>query len=89
MTTFIEHLDGVDFVNRRTVRIRNRYDASVPVAVRGARKGPVFVEDARYLRSIATGAVKFTLPGPMTGRHTVRRALRQPREARSGSSPAS
>ncbi len=67
VTTFIEHLDGVDFVNRRTVRIRNRYDASVPVVASAvARKGPVFVEDARYLRSIATGAVKFTLPGPMT-----------------------
>ena len=30
VTTFIEHLDGVDFKKRETVRIRNRYDASVP-----------------------------------------------------------
>jgi 5-methyltetrahydropteroyltriglutamate--homocysteine methyltransferase len=29
VTTFIEHLDGVDFEKRETVRIRNRYDASV------------------------------------------------------------
>ena len=33
MTTFIEHLSGVDFENRQTVRIRNRYDASVPTVV--------------------------------------------------------
>jgi 5-methyltetrahydropteroyltriglutamate--homocysteine methyltransferase len=67
VTTFIEHLDGVDFVNRKTVRIRNRYDASVPVVASAvARKAPVFVEDVRYLRSIAAGPVKFTLPGPMT-----------------------
>jgi len=29
VTTFIEHLSGVDFEKRETVRIRNRYDASV------------------------------------------------------------
>jgi 5-methyltetrahydropteroyltriglutamate--homocysteine methyltransferase len=33
VTTFIEHLSGVDFENRQTVRIRNRYDASVPTVV--------------------------------------------------------
>ena len=33
VTTFIEHLSGVDFANRQTVRIRNRYDASVPTVV--------------------------------------------------------
>ena len=32
VTTFIEHLDGVDFAKRETVRIRDRYDASVPTA---------------------------------------------------------
>src|SRR5699024_6556746 len=30
VTTFIEHLSGVDFARRETVRIRDRYDASVP-----------------------------------------------------------
>ena len=30
VTTFIEHLSGVDFEQRETVRIRDRYDASVP-----------------------------------------------------------
>src|SRR5216110_895887 len=33
VTTFIEALDGVDFVNKKTVRIRNRYDADVPMVV--------------------------------------------------------
>ena len=67
VTTFIEQLDGVDFANRRTVRIRNRYDADVPV-VTGAvsRRGPVFVDDARFLRSATDRRVKVTLPGPMT-----------------------
>ncbi len=27
VTTFIEHLNGVDFEKRKTVRIRDRYDA--------------------------------------------------------------
>ena len=34
VTTFIEHLEGVDFQRRETVRIRNRYDAQVPVALK-------------------------------------------------------
>ena len=33
VTTFIEHLDGVDFNQRETVKIRNRYEASVPSVV--------------------------------------------------------
>lgn len=33
VTTFIEHLSGVDFQKRETVRIRDRYDASVPTVV--------------------------------------------------------
>jgi 5-methyltetrahydropteroyltriglutamate--homocysteine methyltransferase len=67
VTTFIERLEGVDFRHKRTVRIRNRYDADVPV-VTGAvkRPAPVFLEDARFLRSQTTRPVKFTLPGPMT-----------------------
>ena len=51
VTTFIEALDGVDFEHRRTVRIRNRYDAAVPVVVDAvARRRPVFVDDAAFLR---------------------------------------
>ena len=67
VTTLIENLDGVDFEHKRTVRIRKRYDADVPVVVgRVARKRPVYVEDIRYLRSRTTHRIKATLPGPMT-----------------------
>jgi 5-methyltetrahydropteroyltriglutamate--homocysteine methyltransferase len=67
VTTFIESLEGVDFEHKRTVRIRNRYDADVPMVVgRVARKRPVYVEDIRYLRSQTTRRIKATLPGPMT-----------------------
>ena len=67
VTTFIEHLDGVDFEKRETVRIRNRYDASVPTVV-GAVSRPksVFVDDARFLRAQTDQPIKWTLPGPMT-----------------------
>lgn len=67
VTTFIEHLQGVDFQQRKTVRIRDRYDASVPVVTqRVSRPQPVYVEDARFLRSQTTHPIKYTLPGPMT-----------------------
>ena len=33
VTTFIEGLEGVDFAHKKTVRIRNRYDADVPIVV--------------------------------------------------------
>ncbi len=67
VTTFIEGLDGVDFEHRKTVRIRNRYDASVPVVVGAvARRHPIFVDDAAFLRAQTDRAVKYTLPGPMT-----------------------
>ncbi len=67
VTTFLEGLEGVDFEHRRTVRIRNRYDADVPVVVGPvARRQPVFVDAARFLRGATDRKVKFTLPGPMT-----------------------
>ncbi|MBB6506194.1 5-methyltetrahydropteroyltriglutamate--homocysteine methyltransferase [Sphingomonas endophytica] len=67
VTTFVEHLSGVDFARREVVRIRNRYDASVPT-VTGAvsRPASVFVEDARFLRAQTDQPIKWTLPGPMT-----------------------
>ncbi|WP_372392228.1 methionine synthase [Xanthomonas sp. NCPPB 3582] len=67
VTTFIEHLSGVDFQKRQTVRIRNRYDASVPTVV-GAVSRPksVFVDDARFLREQTVQPIKWALPGPMT-----------------------
>lgn len=67
VTTFIEHLDGVDFEKRETVRIRDRYDASVPTVVGAvSRPHPVFVEDARFLRQQTKQPIKWALPGPMT-----------------------
>lgn len=67
VTTFIENLEGVDFEHRKTVRIRNRYDADVPVVTGPiARKHPVYVEDIRFARAETTRRLKVTLPGPMT-----------------------
>lgn len=67
VTTFIEHLSGVDFEKRETVRIRDRYDASVPTVVGAvSREKPVFVEDAKFLRQQTQQPIKWALPGPMT-----------------------
>ncbi len=67
VTTFIEHLSGVDFENRKIVKIRNRYDASVPVVVdEVARRKAVFVDDAKFLRKQTDKPIKWALPGPMT-----------------------
>ncbi|MCI1020466.1 methionine synthase [Microbacterium sp. C5A9] len=67
VTTFIEHLSGVDFDQRETVRIRDRYDASVPTIVGAvSREKPVFVDDARFLRQQTDQPIKWALPGPMT-----------------------
>ena len=67
VTTFIEHLHGVDFEKREIVKIRNRYDASVPTVIgEVVRKKPVFVEDAKFLRSLTDQPIKWALPGPMT-----------------------
>jgi 5-methyltetrahydropteroyltriglutamate--homocysteine methyltransferase len=67
VTTFIEHLEGVDFNQRETVKIRDRYEASVPSVVgEVSRQKPVFVEDAKFLRSLTDQLIKWALPGPMT-----------------------
>ena len=67
VTTFIEHLSGVDFEKRKTVRIRDRYDASVPTVVSAvSREKPVFVDDAKFLRRQTDQPIKWALPGPMT-----------------------
>lgn len=82
VTTFIEGLDGVDFANKRTVRIRNRYDADVPVVAGPvARRHPIYVQDAQYLRAQTRRQVKYTLPGPMTMVDTLYDAHYKSREA--------
>ena len=84
VTTFIEGLDGVDFANKKTVRIRNRYDADVPMVVGPvARRHPIYVDDARFVVGETSRPVKYTLPGPMTMVDTLYDgALQEPREAR-------
>ncbi len=67
VTTFIEHLSGVDFENRKIVKIRDRYDASVPIVVgEVTRQKAVFVDDAKFLRTLTNKPIKWALPGPMT-----------------------
>jgi len=67
VTTFIEHLNGVDFENRKTVKIRDRYDASVPTVIgEVSRSTSVFVDDAKFLRQQTKQPIKWALPGPMT-----------------------
>ncbi|MDO6524334.1 methionine synthase [Motilimonas sp. 1_MG-2023] len=81
VTTFIEHLDGVDFENRHTVTIRNRYKASVPTVVGPvSRPKSVFVEDAKFLRQQTSQPIKWALPGPMTMIDTLYDAHYQSRE---------
>lgn len=81
VTTFIEGLEGVDFTKRETVRIRDRYDASVPTVV-GAVSRPrsVFVEDAKFLRAQTEAPIKWALPGPMTMIDTLYDAHYQSRD---------
>lgn len=45
------------------MRIRNRYDASVPTVVGAvSRPKPVFVEDAKFLRRQTAQPIKWALP---------------------------
>ena len=81
VTTFIEHLNGVDFEKRETVRIRDRYDASVPTVVGAvSRQKSVFVEDAKFLRQHTGQPIKWALPGPMTMIDTLHDAHYKSRE---------
>ncbi|WP_111977147.1 methionine synthase [Algibacillus agarilyticus] len=67
VTTFIEHLSGVDFEHKQTVKIRDRYDASVPTVVADVSLAKsVFAEDAKRLRQQTNQPIKWALPGPMT-----------------------
>ena len=82
VTTFIEALEGVDFEHKRQVRIRDRYEADVPVVAGPVKRTrPVFVDDAAQLRAETRGPVKYTLPGPMTMVDTLYDAHYGSREA--------
>jgi 5-methyltetrahydropteroyltriglutamate--homocysteine methyltransferase len=64
---YMEKLEGIDFKNLKTVRIRNRYDANVPrVVAPVVRPASVHTADVKFLRAATSKAIKFTLPGPMT-----------------------
>lgn len=61
VTTFIEHLEGVDFAQREIVKIRDRYDASVPTVV-----GPVSRKKSVLSRMLSSCVSRLTsqLSGP-------------------------
>jgi len=81
VTGYLEHLQGVDFEHKVTMRIRNRYDAQVPqVTGPVSRPRPVHAEDARFLRAETKNPIKFTLPGPMTMVDTLHDAHYRSRE---------
>ncbi len=79
VTTFIENLSGVDFDKRETVRIRDRYDASVPTVVGTvSRQQPVFVEDAKFLRSQTEQPIKWAAGAHDYDRYALRYPLQKP-----------
>src|SRR5690554_3652306 len=67
VTTFIEHLTGVYFENRRTVKISDRYESTLPSVVAAvSRVRPFFAQAARFLRQQTGQPVKWALLGPMS-----------------------
>jgi 5-methyltetrahydropteroyltriglutamate--homocysteine methyltransferase len=70
---FVEQVEGIDFVNKVTMGIRNnRYDAQVPQVVAPLRlRGRVHAFEAQLARAHTKKKLKFTLPGPMTIVDTV------------------
>jgi 5-methyltetrahydropteroyltriglutamate--homocysteine methyltransferase len=70
---FVEQVEGIDFVNKVTMGIRNnRYDALVPQVVAPLKlKGRVHAFEAQLARKHTKRKLKFTLPGPMTIVDTV------------------
>ncbi len=70
---FVEQVEGIDFVNKVKLGIRNnRYDAMVPQVVAPLKlKGRVHGFEAQLARAHTRKKLKFTLPGPMTIVDTV------------------
>jgi 5-methyltetrahydropteroyltriglutamate--homocysteine methyltransferase len=62
VTTFIENLDGVDFEHKKTVRIRDRYDADAD----GRRRSCAPPSGVRRGREVPAQ------PDPAQGHHTLR-----------------
>ena len=65
---FLEDIEGIDWQKMTTMGIRNdRYEAAVPTVTGPVkRRGSVHGKSTRFCRSVATGGLKMTLPGPMT-----------------------
>jgi 5-methyltetrahydropteroyltriglutamate--homocysteine methyltransferase len=70
---FLEAVEGIDFVHKVEMGIRNdRYKAMVPQVVGPLRlRGRVHETEARLARAHTRKKLKFTLPGPMTIVDTV------------------
>jgi 5-methyltetrahydropteroyltriglutamate--homocysteine methyltransferase len=70
---FLEAVEGIDFVHKVEMGIRNdRYKAMVPQVVGPLRlKGRVHATEAKLARAHTLKQLKFTLPGPMTIVDTV------------------
>ena len=70
---FLEAVEGIDFVNKVKMGIRNnRYEAMVPQVVGPLRlKVRVHALEAQLARAHTRKKLKFTLPGPMTIVDTV------------------
>jgi 5-methyltetrahydropteroyltriglutamate--homocysteine methyltransferase len=70
---FLEQVEGIDFVHKVEIGIRNdRYKAMVPQVIAPLKlKGRVHAFEARLARTHTYRKLKFTLPGPMTIADTV------------------
>ena len=65
---FLTGVEGVDFTKkvRRGIRA-DRYEADCPSIVSAVRRrGPIHVDEVRFARSLTSGELKITIPGPMT-----------------------
>jgi 5-methyltetrahydropteroyltriglutamate--homocysteine methyltransferase len=64
---FANALDGIDFKNPGTALDRSGEPVKVPRVVGPIRrKTAVCVEDVKFLRSLTTKPIKYTIPGPFT-----------------------
>src|SRR5215470_5776072 len=70
---FLEAVEGIDFVHKVEMGIRNdRYKAMVPQVIGPLKlRGRVHETEARLARAHTLKRLKFTLPGPMTIVDTV------------------
>ena len=70
---FAERLAGVDPAKRSTRGIRgDRYEAVCPTVTGEVRRAePIHLDEMRFARGLTGGALKITIPGPMTIVDTV------------------